>query len=298
MIEIDECPICGSNNLIHFLTCLDHSISRENFQLASCKKCHFILTTPRPDNTQLGKYYLSKAYTSHIAKAKTLLDRVYVIARGFTLKWKLSVVEKNTLNSINKNLLDYGCGTGEFLKVAKAKTWTTFGVEPSANARSQASDDIPTNISSSLEEIPSNKLFDAITLWHVLEHVSDLDVTLQKLKNLLSNNGTIFIAVPNHSSWDGKKYRNNWAGYDVPRHLWHFSKDNMKMLLEKNEMKLLKIIPMKLDAFYICLLSEKYKANGVLTLSAIIKAVINGFRSNIQGKKNGEYSSMIFIARK
>ncbi|HKZ37392.1 MAG TPA: class I SAM-dependent methyltransferase, partial [Chryseolinea sp.] len=278
MIEIDECPICGCKDLVHFLTCLDHSISRENFQLASCKKCHFILTTPRPDNTQLGRYYLSQAYTSHIGKAKTILDRVYVMARGFTLKWKLSIVEKNTLNSTNKKLLDYGCGTGEFLKVAKARTWTTSGVEPSTTARHEASANVKLDISPSLEEIPSNEKFNAITLWHVLEHVSDLDKTIQELKNLLAKNGTIFIAVPNHTSWDRKKYRNNWAGYDVPRHLWHFSKDNMKMLLEKNEMKLLKIIPMKLDAFYICLLSEKYKANGALTISAIIKAIINGFR--------------------
>jgi 2-polyprenyl-3-methyl-5-hydroxy-6-metoxy-1,4-benzoquinol methylase len=298
MIEIDECPICGSKNFTHFLTCADHSISHETFQLVRCKKCHFILTTPRPEDTQLEKYYLSQAYTSHIGKAKTILDRIYVIARGFTLKWKLSIVEKHTLNSTNKKLLDYGCGTGEFPKVAKAANWITFGVEPSTTARHQASDNIKFDISPSLEGIPTNEKFNSITLWHVLEHVSDLDQTIQRLKNLLTNNGTIFIAVPNHLSWDGKKYRSNWAGYDVPRHLWHFSKDNMKMLLEKNEMKLLKIIPMKLDAFYICLLSEKYKAKGVLTISATIKAVINGFRSNIQGKKNGEYSSMIFIARK
>ena len=220
------------------------------------------------------------------------------MARGFTLKWKLSIVEKNTLNSTNKKLLDYGCGTGEFPKVAKAANWITFGVEPSTTARHQASDNIKFDISPSLEGIPTNEKFNSITLWHVLEHVSDLDQTIQRLKNLLTNNGTIFIAVPNHLSWDGKKYRSNWAGYDVPRHLWHFSKDNMKMLLEKNEMKLLKIIPMKLDALYICLLSEKYKANGVLTPLTVVKAFINGVRSNIQGKKNGEYSSTIFIARK
>jgi 2-polyprenyl-3-methyl-5-hydroxy-6-metoxy-1,4-benzoquinol methylase len=195
-------------------------------------------------------------------------------------------------------LLDYGCGTGEFMRVATLNNWAAQGVEPSNTARIHASEIIKDSIAQSLDEVSPNIRFDVITLWHVLEHVPDLDKTIQKLKLMLADNGTIFIAVPNHLSWDGKKYKGNWAGYDVPRHLWHFSKQNIKMLLEKNQMKLVKTLPMRLDAFYICLLSEKYAAKGTLTLSRICKALLNGIRSNLAAANDGESSSVIFIARK
>ncbi len=298
MTEIKECPICGSQNLAYFLTCLDHTVSHQTFPLSRCEKCNLVITTPRPDDSELGRYYLSQAYTSHISKARTTLDSIYLLARSFTLRWKLSIVEKNSSTPTIKTLLDYGCGTGEFIKAAIAQTWNTTGVEPSAVARDQASNDVRKQIYQSLQDIPTDKKFDAITLWHVLEHIPDLDSTIQKLKNLLTVNGTIFIAVPNHGSWDGETYKSHWAGFDVPRHLWHFSKDNMKMLLEKNGMKLLNTIPMRLDAFYICLLSEQYKANRVNTVAAFFKAFINGFLSNLHGHKTREYSSHIYIAKK
>lgn len=296
MTEIQECPICQGKVFSPFLTCLDHSISFEKFNLIKCAACDLIITSPRPDDTVMGNYYLSPSYTSHLNTAKSAFDKLYMLARSFTLKWKLSLVKYHTKSS--KSVLDYGCGTGEFLKLSMLKGWEIEGVEPSLNARRQASGIIAKNISSSLDDIPETKTFDAITLWHVLEHVPDLDTTLQKLKNRLSHNGTIFIAVPNHTSWDGKNYKQSWAGYDVPRHLWHFSKKNMKMLLEKNGLVLEKIIPMKLDAFYISLLSEKYQTEKPFRLSTIIKGLLNGLRSNIHAGKSNEYSSLIYLVKK
>src|SRR5204863_7031109 len=81
--------------------------------------------------------------------------------------------------------------------------------------------------------------FDAITLWHVLEHVHQLHQTMNQLKNLLKENGRLIIAVPNYTSLDAKIYKENWAAYDPPRHLYHFSPQSMKILAEKNGMKIL-----------------------------------------------------------
>ncbi len=296
MIDITICPICETKEPILLHTCLDHSVSLENFMITKCTICELLITTPRPSDDRIGEYYLSESYTSHIDSAKHIIDKIYLIARYFTLQWKLSVVKSNT-SSKTKRILDFGCGTGEFLKVSKRKGWDITGVEPSPNARAKASEYVKSDLLPSLDD-NSKKNYDVITLWHVLEHVPELDRTIQKLKTRLTNDGTIFIAVPNHTSWDAKNYKQHWAGYDVPRHLWHFSKKNMKILLEKNELKLIKVLPMRLDAFYICLLSEKYRKNGKLTFIGLVHAIFNGFRSNLHAQKDKEYSSLIYVAKK
>ncbi len=299
MIEIDRCPVCDGRAFVPFITCQDYSISREIFPIVRCIGCDLLITSPRPSNDQLGKYYTSPAYTSHISTAKNIIDKIYLTARQFTLKWKLSLLEKTTPTSTQKSVLDFGCGTGEFLKVAKSNGWLTMGMEPSHFARQQADATIAQDIKASLLEVTSHhKKFHAITLWHVLEHVENLNATLQTLKDLLEQSGIIFIAVPNYTSWDGAHYKQHWAGYDVPRHLWHFSTKSMNRLLEKNSLTLARIIPMRLDAFYVGILSEKYRNAESLPIVGMIKAFVNGLRSNYQARRSMEYSSLIYVVKK
>ena len=299
MIEIHRCPICDGNTFIPFLNSLDHSISREMFTLVKCIDCELLITSPRPSNTQLDKYYTSPAYTSHISTAKNILDKVYLRARSFTLTWKLSLIEKHAPASPEKTLFDFGCGTGEFLKAAKFNGWLTTGMEPSRFARQQSDSVIRPYIQASINDvINDNKRFQVITLWHVLEHVEDLNSTLQELKQLLIQSGTIFIAVPNHTSWDAKHYKQHWAGFDVPRHFWHFSMKSMTRLLEKHALTVVKIIPMRLDAFYISLLSEKYQNNEQVSILGMIKAFFKALYSNQRARKNMEYSSLIYVVKK
>lgn len=297
MTIITECPVCNHKEFRPFLQCQDYTVSRETFQLNQCQHCLFIITSPRPDSNDIGSYYISDDYISHTNQAASLIDRIYLLARKYTLNWKLKLINQYALNAPGKSLLDYGCGTGAFINHCRNHGWKTTGVEPSASAREMASahssDD---TVHANLTEITESH-FDAITLWHVLEHVQDLDQTLQKLRSLLKENGTMFIAVPNHMSWDGNLYKDFWAGYDVPRHLWHFSQSTMNLLLQKNNLKLLHTIPMKLDAFYISLLSEKYRRKKS-SLSGMIKAFFNGINSNQRARKNNDYSSLIYVVKK
>jgi 2-polyprenyl-3-methyl-5-hydroxy-6-metoxy-1,4-benzoquinol methylase len=298
MINISDCPACNATQFTPFITCVDHSVSHETFSIIKCTQCELLITNPRPEHAQIDKYYESPAYTSHIGSAQNTWDKIYLRARSITLKWKLSLLQKHSHASSQKSILDYGCGTGEFLKVAKLRGYKSSGVEPSQHARQQAHHSIAMDIKSSLSEISCEDKFDAITLWHVLEHIDNINPTIENLKSYLAENGTIFIAVPNHKSWDAEHYKAFWAAYDVPRHLWHFNKKSMASLLEKHNLTISNILPMWLDAFYVSLLSEKYRNKAQLTPMGITNALINGFRSNHKARRNLEYSSLIYVVKK
>src|SRR5688572_10480480 len=231
MKELPTCPVCQGTSFETVLHCNDHSVSQETFALFRCMSCQFLLTNPQPPPEQMPKYYLSSAYTSHVGKATNIIDHIYQVIRQFTLQWKLTLITKNKDHTSDKTLLDFGCGTGEFLKVAKLNGWKTVGMEPSEIARQNASSNISKNIEATIKDVEALTIqFDIITLWHVLEHIEDLNHTIIKLKGMLKEKGALFVAVPNHKSWDGDHYKNFWAAYDVPRHLWHFDKESMNRL--------------------------------------------------------------------
>jgi 2-polyprenyl-3-methyl-5-hydroxy-6-metoxy-1,4-benzoquinol methylase len=293
MQEIKVCPVCEGLQLKKYLSCKDYTVSYETFQLTKCETCNLIITNPRPDDSKLGKYYISEDYISHTSSAKSLIDRIYLIARKFTLDRKLRLISR--YNKPGK-LLDYGCGTGEFINHCKSNSWVITGVEPSSVAREKATSLTLTKIKTSLQEL-GEECFDVITLWHVLEHIPNFEETLKTISKQLNDGGTLFIAVPNYQSLDAEIYKNIWAGYDVPRHLWHFAPSTIKKLLSNNSLTLKEIVPMKLDSFYVSLLSEKYKRSKQ-SLPGMINAFVNGLRSNLKAKKTGNYSSLIYIIQK
>lgn len=293
MYQLDVCPICSKSDFDKYLTALDYTVSKEQFTIEICKHCSLLFTNPRPENSDLGKYYESKDYTSHTTDNRGIIDRIYRIARKFTLQWKYqTITESKTKNTLK--ILDYGCGTGDFLNYCKEKGNIVEGIEPNEKARKIAQGkNIPVH-----EQLPNSpQKFDVITLWHVLEHIPDLNQTLLQLHQRLDENGIMFIAVPNYQSNDAKVYQEKWAAYDVPRHLWHFSKNTMKALIEKNGFQLENIIPMKLDSYYVSLLSEKYRQGKVSPVS-FVSAMYQGLTSNLKAKENTNYSSLIYKLRK
>ena len=277
------------SNKKHFLTLKDYSVSQETFDLYHDETLDMLITHPQPSLDNLGKYYESEDYISHTDNTRSLFEKLYHFIKSIALKNKLKLI--NSLQPNKGRILDIGAGTGDFLSVAKNDGWQTTGVEPSERAKS-----IAINKGISFIEQTSeleNDSFDVISMWHVLEHVPDLDKQIKELKRLLKPTGTLIIAVPNFKSFDAKHYGNFWAAYDVPIHFWHFSKTAIKLLFEKEEMKLEKVLPMKFDSFYVSLLSEKYKSGKM----NFVKAFFIGLQSNIKAKKNFEYSSHIYILK-
>jgi 2-polyprenyl-3-methyl-5-hydroxy-6-metoxy-1,4-benzoquinol methylase len=292
MVDVTECPVCQSRAIKPFRTCTDFTVSHETFTVIRCENCGLGITSPRPDAENLGRYYQSEEYISHSGKSSGLMGPLYTTARKFALRWKTRIVESQSKRG---TALDFGCGTGEFLETLKRKGWKIEGIEPSRFAREKAESLTGQKLYSSLSEISAHG-FNAITAWHVLEHVPDLSAVIQQLAHMLQKDGTIFITVPNYESPDADQYKDLWAGYDVPRHVWHFSSKSMKRLLESNGLNIIKIVPMKLDAYYVSMLSETYKAGGNGSVGNLIKGFISGFKSNLAAGSNN-YSSLIYIAK-
>jgi 2-polyprenyl-3-methyl-5-hydroxy-6-metoxy-1,4-benzoquinol methylase len=275
-------------NLKPFLQCKDYTVSGELYQVKKNEFFDMLVTVPVPKN--LSAYYESEDYISHTDSKKSILDKVYQAVKNITLKKKLQLI--NSFKTSSKNILDVGAGTGDFLKVCKNNSWNVLGTEPSLEARTIAAQK-GIGLDSDLSNI-KNKKFDVISLWHVLEHVENLQEYISKLENLLAEDGRLIIAVPNFKSDDSIYYKEHWAAFDVPRHLWHFSQISISKLFSEVDMIVEKTIPMKFDAYYVALLSEKYKSEKMNPL----KSFYRGFVSNWKAKKTKEYSSLIYVLKK
>jgi ubiquinone/menaquinone biosynthesis C-methylase UbiE len=272
-----------------FINVKDYSVSGENFDLLLDEELQLLKTHPQPSLQDLPKYYESDDYISHTDGKRSLFEKAYHFIKRKAIRDKVNLI--TSLQPQKGTLLDIGAGTGDFLQEAKNKNWNCTGIEPNEKAKSIA---IGKGVSfaESLEAL-ENQSFDVITMWHVLEHVPDLEKQIQELKRLLKPTGTILIAVPNFKSFDAQHYGKFWAAYDVPRHLWHFSKIAIDKLFARENMKLVKVLPMIFDSFYVSLLSEKYK-NGKMNF---VKGFVIGLRSNLKAKRNLEYSSHIYVIK-
>ncbi|RMZ50853.1 class I SAM-dependent methyltransferase [Flavobacteriaceae bacterium PRS1] len=275
-----------------YLTVKDHPVSGEVFQLLYDDEFDMLITSPQPSEDELPKYYKSQDYISHTDTQRNLFEKLYHFIRRISLKKKLKLI--NLFFSEEKMLLDIGCGTGEFLKIAQQNNWTVFGIEPNEKARSIANKKTNNSVSD-IEKLSNFKpqSFDVITLWHVLEHLPRLEEHISILKSLLKSNGTLIITVPNYKSYDAKYYKEFWAAYDAPRHLWHFSQSSISKLVVKENMQVFKTLPMKFDSYYVSLLSEKYKSGSM----NIFNALRIGWLSNFKARQSTEFSSLIFCVK-
>jgi SAM-dependent methyltransferase len=295
LIHYTFCPSCNSAELKPVLNAVDHSVSHEQFAIWECQDCGLRFTQDVPDAASIGPYYHSEEYISHSNTTKGLVNQLYHLVRRQTLADKRHLIQSATRGKQGK-LLDIGAGTGAFVGFMQESGWEVTGLEPESAARERALADHKVRLldMDQLDRLPTES-YDAITLWHVLEHVHSLHPYLERLKALVNKGGRIFIAVPNYTSYDAKVYRAAWAAYDVPRHLYHFSPDAMERLLRVHGLQLHYSQPMWYDSFYISMISEKYR-NGKSNIPA---AVCRGLVSNVKAfVDKSKCSSLIYVAGK
>jgi hypothetical protein len=276
--RLESCPVCGKSEFRNKLVVEDKSVSKESFAIVQCAACSFQFTNPRPALADIGRYYESDDYVSHNSAATGVINQAYRVARFFTMRRKVALLNKQAARK--GKLLDYG--------------WQVAGYEPNPRAREEATQRVGQPIGAESLVTFQQGSFDAVTLWHVLEHVHTLNETLQQLVSLLKPDGVLIIAVPNVDSLDAQHYRQDWAAYDVPRHLYHFSPKTMKQLLKKHKLTVREMLPLPLDAYYVSMLSEKHKAERGGGLLTVLKA---GYKSNKFAQEHGGlYSSVIYVA--
>jgi SAM-dependent methyltransferase len=294
--QLNNCILCGSANISIAFESKDFMITGEEFSVCVCHTCQFHFTSPRPFEQDLSKYYEPIKYLSHSSHKFSLVEWLYSLAKKYTLRWKLKKINQFKTSTSNISLLDIGCGNGDFLRYAKKNKLKVTGVESSDVMRENVNNRTGITIHKSIDSITVDK-FDIITLWHVLEHIYALDDTFIKIKSLLQTNGIIFVALPNRNSADAIEYNTYWAGWDVPRHIWHFSKNDIHRICEKHGLNIREVMPMKLDAYYVSMLSERYKRKNQNLLS-MLAGFYKGLISNIKAGKNQEYSSLLYVLTK
>ncbi len=293
MEKLTSCPVCLGEKFKEVLSCTDYTTTKEEFVICQCSDCSFRFTNPRPDINESGKYYQSEDYISHTDSKKGILNKLYQIARDYMIATKYeSTVKKYHA----KSLVVYGCGTGDFLKYCIDKGHSAFGLEIDDNARKIALNKGCKEVyePSHLSNISSDSA-DIITLWHVLEHIHDLHPTVKHFNRILNESGTLVIAVPNHESHDAKHYGKYWAAYDVPRHLYHFNIASMTRLMNEVGFKLIETRTMRLDPFYIALLSNKYQSGGMNPIKAIYIGLVSNLKTLFSIKNS---SSIIYVFKK
>lgn len=294
-IQYTQCPACESKDISEVLCAKDYTVSGEIFEIWQCAHCNLRFTQNVPDEEGIVPYYKADTYISHSNTRKGIVNWLYHIVRKRTLKQKAELVKKYS-GLQTGNLLDIGAGTGAFASVMKSENWEVLALEPDEDARRNAKRDFDIELQDGGELFSLDEAsFDVITMWHVLEHVHDLHNYIAVFQKIIKSKGTLLIAVPNYTSFDATYYEGFWAAYDVPRHLYHFSPESMKLLVAQYGFKVEKCLPMKFDSYYVSMLSEQYK-NGKKNL---IKSFLNGFQSNKKAQHNAEkYSSVIYVIKK
>lgn len=294
-INYTLCPVCGSAGISKVFKVKDNTASQEFFDIYHCSNCQVRFTQNPPSESSISEYYKSENYISHTDTSKGLINRIYQTVRNISINQKKKLIEKIT-DLPKGTLLDVGSGTGYFAAAMQKAGWDVTGLEPDEGARNVALQQHSVKLLPvpELFNLPVNK-FDAVTLWHVLEHVHDIKKYIMTFKKLLANNGKLFIAVPNYTSYDAMSYGSNWAGYDVPRHLYHFTPQTMKWLMKEYGMQIVDIKPMWFDSFYVSLLSSKYKNGNTNWVGAFWTGLISNIKAMSDVKK---CSSVIYIISK
>jgi 2-polyprenyl-3-methyl-5-hydroxy-6-metoxy-1,4-benzoquinol methylase len=286
--KILVCAICGGESQKKHVEGKDHNVSRKLFTITECMNCGFRFTNPRPKEEHIYKYYQSKNYISHSSTKKGLINKAYHLVRSYQFYKKKKVIQKNS-NMKKGKILDIGCGTGDFLKYMAASGWEADGVETDKGAKMIAEKKLGKKIEENLNLLSGENQYDVISMWHVLEHVYNVEDCLKKVNKLLKIGGVLVVGVPNCASYDANKYKGNWVAYDLPIHLSHFRKNNILKLAKKSSFELKEIKPLLFDAFYIGMLSAKKSG------SSIVSGFLHGMISNYKAKKSGEYSSLMYF---
>ncbi len=220
-MRIKHSQHCGREQwTIHLPEVRDY-ISDETFAIQRCNSCGLCVTDPMPGDDVIERYYPQR-YRGDRQK----------YSGGWRVRRRAAAVQNHFTPTFRGRLLDLGCGTGAFAMAMKQRAWDT--------AVTEINDAVLTDLRAVGMEAkrPDEALrdgfsapFDAITCWHVLEHVEHPYELAKWARQQLKPGGIFQVTVPNLASWQARMFDKDWLHLDVPRHRYHFSPDTLKKLL-------------------------------------------------------------------
>jgi SAM-dependent methyltransferase len=295
MLHHNDCPVCGNGNIRLLHEAADHLVTGNKFAVWHCSNCDFAFTQDAPDEKDAGVFYESADYISHTDTSRSLFEKIYQAVRRFMLRRKRQLVE-NRSGFRTGRLLDIGSGTGHFLNTMKEAGWKVSGIEINSGAREYSVSKFGLEVTTpgGINAFPTGG-FDCVTLWHVAEHIYDLDDTFSEIKRILSAEGCVVVALPNSGSADADLYRGNWAAWDVPRHLWHFSENSFRLFAENSGFTVSAVSILPFDVFYISVLSEKNSGSKMPMFKGMLRGLCFSFRTLFKREKG---SSLVYVLKK
>lgn len=285
-----HCPSCGSDKSQLFLSAPDFRVSHDLFSIHECLECGLHYTKQVPSAETIGTFYKADSYDSHRLDNQTLISRAYRFVRNINIQKKIKWISRYTKTG---RVVDYGCGLGHLVARLKESNFNAEGFEIDADARTLAKNSLGVEIHAleSFIKTEDNSIA-VLTMWHVLEHVYDLNSDFQQIVDKVEPNGVLFIAVPNFRSLDAKFYKKEWEAFDLPRHLYHFDNKSIADFCSRFGLNLESKIPLRFDSYYVSMRSEKNKKFGF-----ILRGVFIGWLSNLFAFRYG-YSSHAYVFRK
>ena len=244
---INSCIICGSSKFIPLYETRDRMFNLPGeFSVKKCSSCSFVFLDPQPSGPQLKKYYPTKkyyAYNKGDKKGFFEILREYLVKNYYSPTFLSKIVTlfiKNVpaMPSSPKNgkILDLGCGTGDTLILLKKLGWNTYGIDIDKQAISiginRGLKNVKLGTYKDLATYPDN-YFDAVRLYHVIEHLDNPALCLSLIRKKLKKNGELILGTPNMESLMSKIFKPYWYNLDSPRHLFLFSPRTLKKLAEK-----------------------------------------------------------------
>jgi 2-polyprenyl-3-methyl-5-hydroxy-6-metoxy-1,4-benzoquinol methylase len=223
----EKCPVCASSNSKYLFQI-------QQGQLIECDNCHLVYYTPQPSPQELENFYNSEDYRNEFSES-LMSGTEFASNRYLQFEKALKKYTPKVLTQSSRKLLDIGCGTGDFLKVAQQHSWQVAGTEISSLASAKAnkllgqSCVIPGDILSL--DLPSD-YYDVVTLYHVIEHLLQPNDLIQKVYKVLKPGGIFFLETPNIAGFGARLKGKEWSQIKPPEHIIYFKSTSLKFCLQ------------------------------------------------------------------
>ena len=267
----------------------DYFLTKETFSVSKIKDLDVFQTLPKTDKESINKYYKSKKYLSH-NNNKTFFSSLYLFVKWVSFYFKYRVLKK--ASSHHNRLLDFGSGNAYFVSKLNEKGGQAFAYDPFYSQVSNKTIEQQKVFVNESDLITSK--FKTVTMWHSLEHVFSYKDTLSLASEILDSKGCLIVACPNYQTYDANYYKEYWAGFDVPRHYWHFSPNGLIEIMANSGFDYINKKPMYFDALYVSMLSEQYKKSKLW----FFKGLVVGLVSNIVSLFKKNASSYVYVFKK